>query len=325
MAIPNRLVNALRVPVIGAPMFLISRPELVIAQCKSGVLGTFPSLNCRPKSLLREWIQQIRSECDAEKVKFPEKKIAPFGVNLVALDDNKRLDHDLAICIEEKVPVIITSMRAPQEVVRDVHAYGGVHFHDVVTRRHAEKAIEAGVDGVVLVCAGAGGHAGMLNPFAFVREVRSFYNGSIVLAGCLNHARDVLAAQVMGADLAYIGTRFIATQEANADAIYKQMIVESGTKDIVYTPHFTGVNASFLIPSIERLGIRSNRLSPPLLRRPNKLMLWWKHWRMRRVKKWKDIWSAGQGVAGIKAIMPVREYVDQLAHDYQRLKSDFFI
>ena len=214
-------------------------------------------------------------------------------------------------------------MRAPQDLVKDVHAYGGIHFHDVTNRRHAEKAIEAGVDGVVLVCAGAGGHAGMLNPFAFVREVRQFFNGTIVLAGCLSHARDVLAAQVMGADLAYIGTRFIATEEAFADNDYKQMIVDSGTSDIVYTPQFTGVNASFLWPSIERAGFARHRVAGPIIRRPNRFLMWWKHWRMRRVKKWKDIWSAGQGVAGVSSIMSVSDYIHQLESDYVRLKRDF--
>ena len=209
-------------------MFLVSTPELVMAQCQAGIVGCFPSLNARPQSQLRDWIQQIKS------LYKTQPDAPPFGVNLVAIANNKRLDQDLQICLDEQVPLIITSMQPPKDVAQAVHAYGGLHFHDVISKRHAEKAIEAGVDGLVLVCSGAGGHAGTLNPFAFVNEIRRLFKGTLLLAGCISTGRDVLAAQVMGADLAYMGTRFIAAQEANAPEAYKAMIVNSETKDIIW-------------------------------------------------------------------------------------------
>ena len=317
MAIPDIISQNMTVPVIGAPMFLISTPKLVIAQCKAGIVGCFPSLNARPQSQLKDWIQEIKQGLVKEKKAFPDKKVAPFGVNIVALTSSKRMQEDLQTCIEEEVPIIITSMQAPKEVADAVHGYGGLHFHDVITRRHAEKAAEAGVDGLVLVCAGAGGHAGTLNPFAFVNEVRSFFDGTILLAGALSTGSDILAAQVMGADLAYMGTRFIATEEANAEQAYKDMLIDSGTSDIIYTPQFTGVNASFLRQSISHIGVNPASVSPPLTKKPNKFLLWWKHRKMGRVKKWKELWSAGQGVASISSITNMEELVEQLSKEYQ--------
>ena len=303
-------------PVIGAPMFLISTPKLVIAQCLAGVVGCFPSLNARPQSQLREWIHEIKAALNQAKKDNPDQKIAPFGINLVALESNKRLQQDLEVCIEEEVPIIITSMQPPKDVAQKVHSYGGLHFHDVISVRHAKKAIEAGVDGLVLVCAGAGGHAGTLNPFAFVKEVRQFYDGIILLAGSISSGNEIKAAELLGADFAYIGTSFIATEEANADPSYKEMITTSNTADIVYTPYFTGVNASFLIPSIKRAGYNPDKLTPPMIKKPNKLVLFFKHLMMKRRKNWKELWSAGQGVAGIHKVQSVKDYVAQLENEY---------
>lgn len=317
----KEILKELKIPVIGAPMFLLSQPDLVISQCCSGICGTFPSLNARPQSQLKEWIQQIKRECNDFKKKNPSKKVGPFGVNLVALDSNKRLQQDLETCVEEEVPVIITSMKPPQDVVKAVHSYGGLHFHDVINRRHAEKAIEAGVDGLILVCSGAGGHAGSLNPFAFLSEVREMYDGIIMLAGCLSTGKDILASQILGADYAYMGTRFIATKEANASYKYKKMVVEGRANDIVYTPDFTGVNASFLKASIEEVGVNPNKVSGPSYKKPSKWWLLYKHWRMKKVKKWKDLWSAGQGVTAIKKITSVDECVEQLYSEYELAKQ----
>ena len=263
MATTNSTLKDLKLPVICAPMFLLSQPDLVIAQCCAGVCGTFPSLNARPQSELKNWIQRIKKECKEFQEKNPDKTVAPFGVNLVALDSNKRLQQDLEVCIEEKVPIIITSMKPPQDVVEAVHSYGGLHFHDVINRRHAEKAIEAGVDGLILVCAGSGGHAGTLNPFAFISEIREIFDGIILLAGCISTGKDILASQVLGADYAYMGTRFIATEEASASDEYKKMVVDSKANDVIYTPEFTGVNATFLRGSIEKVGTNPNNVAGP--------------------------------------------------------------
>ena len=297
-------------------MFLLSTPELVMAQCQAGIVGCFPSLNARPQSQLRDWIQQIKS------LYKTQPDAPPFGVNLVAIANNKRLDQDLQVCLDEQVPLIITSMQPPKDVAQAVHAYGGFHFHDVISKRHAEKAIEAGVDGLVLVCSGAGGHAGTLNPFAFVNEVRRIFNGTLLLAGCISTGRDILAAQVMGADLAYMGTRFIAAQEANAPEAYKAMIVNSETKDIIYTPQFTGVNANFLAPSIANCGLNPNKVSGPLVGKPNKLLLWWKHLQIKHIKQWKDLWSAGQGVTSIHDAPKVSDLIKTLISDYETAKTE---
>ena len=322
MATTNLTLKNLKLPVICAPMFLLSQPDLVIAQCCAGVCGTFPSLNARPQSELKNWIQRIKKECKEFQEKNPDKTVAPFGVNLVALDSNKRLQQDLKVCIEEKVPIIITSMKPPQDVVEAVHSYGGLHFHDVINRRHAEKAIEAGVDGLILVCAGAGGHAGTLNPFAFISEIREIFDGIILLAGCISTGKDILASQVLGADYAYMGTRFIATEEASASDEYKKMVVDSKANDVVYTPEFTGVNATFLKGSIENVGIDPEKVSGPSYKRPNKIWLFYKHWKMKKVKKWKDLWSAGQGVTSINKVQSVEKCVEQLYEEYHQAKNN---
>ena len=318
MPIPKQLENRCRVPVIGAPMFLISTPRLVIAQCKAGVIGAFPALNARPQSQLREWIKEIKQALSAHDQSEAGPKSAPFAVNLVALSTNKRFESDLEVCIEEKVPIIITSMRPPEEVAKRVHAYGGLHFHDVTTRRHAEKAIEAGVDGLILVCAGAGGHGGLLNPFAFIKEVRSIYQqGMIIVAGCITTGQEVRACEVVGADMAYIGTGFIATEEANAESAYKEMIIEAKSDDILYTPDFTGVNANFLKESIQNCGVNPETVSGPRVGRVSKFVLWWKHWRLKHVKRWAKLWSAGQGVTGINQVSTVASYVNKLEAGYK--------
>ncbi len=322
MATTNSTLKDLKLPVICAPMFLLSQPDLVIAQCCAGVCGTFPSLNARPQSELKNWIQRIKKECKEFQEKNPDKTVAPFGVNLVALDSNKRLQQDLEVCIEEKVPIIITSMKPPQDVVEAVHSYGGLHFHDVINRRHAEKAIEAGVDGLILVCAGAGGHAGTLNPFAFISEIREIFDGIILLAGCISTGKDILASQVLGADYAYMGTRFIATEEASASDEYKKMVVDSKANDVIYTPEFTGVNATFLRGSIEKVGINPNNVSGPSYKRPNKIWLFYKHWKMKKVKKWKNLWSAGQGVTSINKVQSVEKCVEQLYEEYHQAKNN---
>ena len=316
MSTPHPLLTLCRLPVFGAPMFLVSSPTLVIAQCRSGIIGCFPSLNARPQSQLRDWIQEIQSGICPLLPHSETHPTAPFGINLVALSNNKRLSNDFSVCVEEKVPIIITSMQPPKEFSQEVHRYGGLHFHDATTLRHAEKAIDAGVDGLVLVCSGAGGHGGQLNPFAFVKAVRKRFDGLIALAGGMTTGGDIRAAQLMGADFAYIGTRFIATEEAHADIQYKNMLINSSISDIIYTPQFTGVNVNLLKGSIESLGINPKKVTPPRIGKPSKLTLWWKHQYMKRRKAWKDIWSAGQGVSNIHDIIPVSEYVDRLESEY---------
>ncbi len=315
--VKETFVQKLRIPVIGAPMFLISQPDLVVAQCCAGIAAAFPSLNARPQALLKNWIVDIKARRATFKRSNPQSPVGPFGVNLVALDSNKRLQQDLEVCIDHKVPFIITSMKPPTDVNKAIHDYGGLHFHDVVNRRHALKAIEAGVDGLILVCAGAGGHAGMLNPFAFLAEIRPMFDGLIILAGCINAGHEIAAAKLLGADLVYMGTRFIATTEAHAQIAYKQLLVDAKMDDILYTSEFTGVNANFIKQSIANAGINLNRVAGPRLTKPSKWYLAWKHWRMKHKKQWKDIWSAGQGVAGIHNIMTVEDLVHDLEEAYK--------
>src|SRR5579863_3099485 len=250
MPIPEILRDQLRLPVIGAPMFIVSTPRLVLAQCKAGVIGSFPALNARPASQLNEWLGEITESLEACRRADPAAKIAPFAVNQIVHASNTRLEQDVRACIEHRVPIVITSLRPPAEVVQAVHSYGGVVFHDVINLRHAEKAAAQGVDGIIAVCAGAGGHAGTLSPFALVNQIREVYAGTIILSGAMSTGADVLAAQALGADLAYLGTRFIATEEANASAEYKQMLVDSRGEDIVYTSLFSGVISNYLRGSV---------------------------------------------------------------------------
>lgn len=307
MAIPTALRRNLALPVIGAPMFIVANPELVIAQCLSGVIGAFPALNARPKEALGEWLVRIK----AALAQAPAA--AAFAVNQIIHPSNDRLEHDLQLCVEHEVPLIITSLSAPTQVVPRVHAYGGLVFHDVISVRHAEKALEAGVDGLILVCAGAGGHAGTLSPFALLGEIRRFFDGPIALAGAITSGSDVLAAQAMGADFAYIGTRFIATREANASAAYQQAIVNAAAKDVVYTPYFTGVHGNYLAQSIIAAG-----LDPANLPAPDKGAMNFAASNTNSAKAWKDIWGAGQGVGNIADVIPAAEAIARMQTEYQQ-------
>ncbi len=317
MSLPKILQDNLALPVIGSPMFIVSQPDLVLAQCKSGIVGSFPALNARPKELLDEWLARLNEEIAAERAAAlasgSGKKVGPYAVNQIVHHSNDRLDHDVAMCVKHKAPMIITSLRAPGDVVKEVHGYGGIVFHDVISVRHAEKALEEGVDGLILVCAGAGGHAGMLSPFALVSEVRRFWKGPIALSGSITRGEQILAAQAMGADLAYMGTRFIPTPEANAIEGYKQMIVESRAADVVYTPFFTGVHGNYLKPSIVAQG-----LDPENLPVRDKTSM---SFGSNRTKAWRDIWGAGQGVGSIDEILPVSEVVAQLGREYRAARD----
>lgn len=299
--------NSLTIPVISSPMFLVSGTKLVIEACKNGICGTFPSLNGRTEQDFENMLIEITTELK----KFEEetgKKAAPFGVNIIVNHTNPRIQPDLALCAKYNVPLIITSLGAVKEIVDAVHAYGGLVFHDVIKKRHAEKAAEAGVDGIIAVTAGAGGHAGLANPFALIDEIKTFYKGTLLLAGALNNGEDVLAAQNMGADFAYMGTRFIATQEANASDDYKNIILESKIEDVVYTDGISGVNANFLKKSIERAGIDVTEEKEEDF---SKLVGTDGH------KAWKDIWSAGQGVTGIYDIPTTEELINRLKTEYK--------
>lgn len=304
MPIPASLNKNLALPVICAPMFIVSNPDLVIAQCKGGLIGSFPALNARPKELLDDWLTRIKTELAADP------KAAPFAVNQIIHPSNERLEHDMALCVKHEVPLIITSLSAPTAIVPHVHAYGGKVFHDVISVRHAEKALEAGVDGLILVCAGAGGHAGTLSPFALVGEIRKFYDGPIALSGSITNGSAILAAQAMGADVAYMGTRFIATHEANAVDAYKQAIVDSAAADVVYTPYFTGVHGNYLKKSILAAG-----LDPANLPEKDKSAM--SFGGARDAKAWKDIWGAGQGVGNIGDVLPTAELIERLKQEYR--------
>ena len=309
----TRLTASLNLPVIGSPMFIVSGPELVIAQCQAGILGAFPALNARPADVLRDWLQQITQTLADYDEQHPEQPSAPFAVNQIVHPTNDRLEHDVALCAEFKVPLVITSLHAPNQVVKKVHAYGGLVFHDVTTLRHAKKAIDAGVDGLILVCHGAGGHAGRLNPFAFVAEVRRFYDGPLVLAGAISKGEQIVAAQALGVDLVYMGTRFIATQEANAQAAYKLMVLDAAAGDIVYTNLFTGVHGNYLRQSIEQAG-----LDPDALPEGDKTAMRYGSGGSSKAKAWRDIWGAGQGVGAIASMHSVAEEVATLRQDYQK-------
>ena len=317
MDVARFLKDKTRIPVIGAPLFTVSYPELVLAQCKAGIVGSFPALNARPEEKLGEWITMMKKELNDYQNKNPEEIVAPFAVNQICHHSNSRLEHDMEVCVEHEIPIIITSLRAPQFVVDAVHSYGGAVIHDVINIRHAKKAISEGADGLILVCAGAGGHAGTLSPFALVREVREFFDGLIVLSGSISHGASVLSAQAMGADLAYIGTRFIATQEANASEGYKEMIVESNANDIMYSATFTGVNGNYLKPSVVKAG-----LDPENLPYADKHDMNFSSVPGDNQKKaWKDIWGSGQGIGNLHEVPTVREAVDTLVEEYEEAKN----
>ncbi|MDF2862868.1 MAG: 2-nitropropane dioxygenase family protein 3 [Achromobacter mucicolens] len=307
---PSALRDQIRLPVIGAPMFLVSGPQLVVAQCAAGIIGTFPSLNARPQEQLHAWITRIEDGLAARRRAAPSEKVAPYGVNLIVHPSNPRWQGDLAICAERRVPLLITSLHAPEAVVKVAHAYGGIVFHDVTNVRHAKRALDAGADGLILVAAGAGGHAGQINPIALVNEIRAFYDGPLALSGCISHGKDILAAQVLGCDFAYMGTRFIATQESLAGDAYREMVMAAQAADVTYTPYFSGVPANYLSESILAAGLdpvvlASNGVAPPANMDKSS-----------RPKAWKDVWSAGQGVGAVQEVLAVAELVAQLEGEY---------
>lgn len=306
MALPKILQN-LALPVVASPMFIVSYPELVLAQCKAGIVGSFPALNAREPQILEDWLSRITEELAAYQAANPDAVVGPLAVNQIVHQSNQRLEHDVRVCVEHRVPIFITSLRAPpKEVLDAVHSYGGIVLHDVINLRHANKALEAGVDGLILVAAGAGGHAGMLSPFALVGEVRKIFDGPIVLSGAIANGGSVLAAQAMGADLAYIGTRFIASSEANASDTYKQAIVEASANDIIYTNLFTGVSGNYIRQSILNAG-----LDPDDLPTADKSAM-----NFSKAKAWKDIWGAGQGVGLMDDVRPAAEIIARLKQEY---------
>jgi nitronate monooxygenase len=309
MPIPAALENKLSLPVIGAPLFIISHPPLTIAQCMAGVVGSFPALNARPKEQLDDWLAEITEALSTARAKEPQRRIAPYAVNQIVHASNDRLDHDMNMCEKHKAPMLITSLRAPGDVVKQAHGWGGIVFHDVISVRHAEKALEAGVDGLILVCAGAGGHAGTLSPFALVREVRRFYDGPIALSGSIAHGSSILAAQAMGADFAYMGTRFIATKEARALDAYKDAIVNSTAQDIVYSSLFTGIHGNYLKSSVKAAG-----LDPDNLPSADKTAM---NFGGNAVKAWKDIWGSGQGVGQMDDVPTTAALVGRLQAEYR--------
>ncbi len=312
MPIPAAFRDRLSLPVIGSPMFIASTPDLVIEQCKAGVVGSFPALNARPAAQLDEWLARISEELAAHAEANPGAKVAPYAVNQICHASNDRLAHDVESCVRYKVPLVITSLRPPREIVEAVHGYGGLLFHDVINVRHARKAAEQGVDGIIAVCAGAGGHAGTTSPFALVREIREFFDGTIVLAGAMSSGADVLAAQAIGADMAYVGTRFLATREAHVMDEYKQMIVDSGSEDVVYTSLFSGVKGNYLRGSVVRSGF-----DPDNLPEADKSKMNFGSGSDLKVKVWRDIWSAGQGVGNIHEVLPAGELIARMVAEYE--------
>ena len=318
MPIPDSIKDNISIPVIGAPLFLISVPDLVIAQCKAGIIGSFPALNARPQHVLEEWIVRIKTELKEYQEQNPEKKVAPFAVNQICHGSNDRLQGDMEICVKHEVPIIITSLRPPAEVVEAAHSYGGLVFHDVINVRHAKKAADMGVDGLILVCAGAGGHAGALSPFALLREVKSWFDGTIILSGSIGDGYSVASALALGADFAYLGTRFIATHEANAEPEYKQMLIESSANDIVYSNLFTGVLGNYLKPSIQNAG-----LDPDNLPTADKSAMNFGSGGNTDSKAWKDIWGSGQGIGLIEDAPTVEELVNRLKNEFTEASSEF--
>ena len=307
----------LALPVIGAPMFTISGPELVIAQCKAGVIGSFPALNARPAEVLDEWLIRIRGELAQHDAANPARPAAPFAVNLIVHKSNVRLEHDLALCVKHRVPIVITSLGARPEVNDAVHAYGGIVLHDVIHVTHARKAAERNADGLIAVAGGAGGHAGTLSPFALVQEIRQWWRGPLVLSGAIATGAAVLAAQVMGADFGYVGSAFIATHESNAPPEYKAMIVSSHAEDVVYTSFFSGVHGNYLKPSIVRAG-----LDPDNLPASERSMSFAEG--SSRPKAWRDIWGCGQGIGAVSKIVTAGELVARLAHEYRAAQRRHF-
>ncbi|MEU9115179.1 nitronate monooxygenase family protein [Streptomyces sp. NPDC048483] len=316
MSLPPVLQDRLRLPVVASPMFLVSGPELVITQSAAGIVGSFPALNARPQSALREWLQHITEELAKHDADHPEAPSVPFAVNLIVHRTNSRLEEDLATVVEFKVPIIITSLGARADVDDAVHSYGGIALYDVISNRFARKAVDKGADGLIAVAAGAGGHAGTQSPFALLQEIRDWFGGPLLLSGPLAHGRSILAAQAAGADLAHIGSAFIATDEANAGDRYKQMIVDSTAADIVYSDLFTGVHGNYLRGSIEAAG-----LDPAALPGSDPSAMDFGNQDNTEAKAWRDIWGAGQGVGAVEAVLPAAAVVERLAGEYAEAKS----
>jgi nitronate monooxygenase len=316
--LPSQITNQMVLPAIVAPMFLVSSPEMVIESCKAGVIGSFPLLNARTVDILEDWMKQITGELEEVRVKEPKRRVAPWAVNLIVHRTNKRYEADLELIKKYQPPIVITSLGDPSIVVSMVHEYGGLVFSDVSNLVHAKKAAQKGVDGLILVCNGAGGHAGTINPIAFIGEVREFWDGITILAGCISHGQDILAAEVLGADLAYMGTRFIATSESFASQGYRDMLIESTLEDLIYTDAFSGVNANYLVPSIQKAG-----LDPDKLQKKETLDFSFSKSEASKseAKAWKDIWSAGQGVGAIKRVLPVSKVVEELQQEYEQALS----
>ena len=313
MTLVPSLEGKLRLPVVGAPLFIVSGPELVIAQCKAGIVGSFPALNARPQCMLGEWLTRIKEELAEYDRENPDSPSAPYAVNQICHASNDRLMDDMQTCVDHEVPIIITSLRPPLEIVEAAHSYGGVVFHDVINVKHAKKAAEQGVDGLILVCAGAGGHAGSLSPFSLVREVKEWFDGTVLLSGSIGDGHSIAGALAMGADLAYLGTRFIATEEANADKGYKDMLIESAADDIVYSSLFTGVNGNYLKPSIAKAG-----LDPDNLPGADKSKMNFGSGGNMKTKAWKDIWGSGQGIGGITDAPSVDSLVKTMKDQYDQ-------
>ncbi len=313
MPLPDHITSRMRLPVICAPMFIISHPPLVLEQCKSGVIGSFPALNARPEAQLDEWLAEITESLADYDEKNPDKPSAPFAVNQIVHKSNSRLEHDIEMCVKYKVPVVITSLGAREDLNEAIHSYGGMVLHDVIHVRHARKAIEKGADGLIAVASGAGGHAGTLSPFALIQEIREWFDGPLALSGSIAHGGAVLAAQAMGADAAYIGSPFIATEEARAVEGYKQMITESKAADIVYSNLFTGVHGNYLKGSILQAGLDPENLPES---DPSKM-----NFGDNTTKAWKDIWGCGQGIGVVDKVVPVAEMIQRLATEYEATRA----
>jgi len=314
VSLPPLLRGRLAIPVIGAPLFIISNPRLVVAQCAAGIVGSFPALNARPAGRLAEWIVEIQEGLAAHDAAHPERPAAPFAVNQIVHRSNDRLEHDLEVCARFKVPITISSLGARREINDAIHRHGGLVLHDIINDGFARKAIDKGADGLIAVAAGAGGHAGTLSPFALVHEIREWFEGPLALSGAIANGRSILAAEALGADLAYVGSAFIATEEANASAAYKETAAHGRAEDIVYTNLFTGVHGNYLRQSIVNAGLDPDRLPES---DPTKMNFG----SDREVKAWRDIWGAGQGLAAVKSVVPAAELVARLAREYRAARA----
>jgi len=307
------VLQQLKFPVIGSPLFIISNPQLVIAQCKAGIVGSMPALNARPAEQLEEWLVEITEALAAHNRAHPDKPAAPFAINQIVHKSNDRLEHDMAMCVKYKVPIIITSLGAREDVNAAAHSYGGIVLHDIINNKFAKKAIEKGADGLIAVAAGAGGHAGVKSPFALIQEIREWFDGPIALSGAIANGGAILATQAMGADFAYIGSAFIATEEARAAQAYKQAIVDASSDDIVYSNLFTGVHGNYLAPSIRNAGLDPDNLPESDASKMN--------FGGDAKKAWKDIWGCGQGIGAVKSVVPAAELIDRLYREYEEARE----